>query len=759
MTRLSSLLLALLLAGPAQAEVDASIYGAVEGPIERELSEQERAAVQAEFDRFVQGMSDLSAGKYDVAASLFGDVADTTGWFEAAYNAALARRGQGRYRAALTRTRQALKLRPGTTAALYLEASLLQGLGRHEDALSSAQAGLRTAGADALQQALGELNLGASLRLLGRPEKALESYGRARALAEQLQDPTLIAAAMAGAGYTHAVTGDAAAAEAAMKSARAQGAEVDLAEVELALAGLQLQAGDAASASTSLNRAVTAARGFDDDARRAGVLLQAANLQRDLDQPGPASRSVAEADGLLKGTELDVLRASVLTTRGAWALEAGKLAEGRTQLEQAVALLAQTQAPLALAEARLRLAQAALQQRDFDAATKQTELARSGLATTGATELRRRAQVLDSEVRRRQGDLPGALSSLRAARKLAGSAKRSIRDRLDAEIALLLATTGQLEEALRAEEALGSASIEADLRTRLALQLGYALRDGGQGELAIQRAKQARESGLKADDAELVDAAIQLVVQVHLDANRSADAEAWLASIGEGEGALKRRVQQDAAVDRFNSAVEDYNNDRFQAAAEGFAEVADDPRQPAGRRREARRHYAGSLLQLAQKRADRDEPAGAYVAMKKAAETGTGPDAARAGLLAAQRATDEEDLAAASRYGELAARHAEAAGDPMAAGQGWMAVGDSTFESAPALCRSAYQRALDAWGQSPKTLGPRAMANWNLGLLAWNAEDLDEAKDRLQAAHSLALEAGLKSEAREIAASLAEMSP
>lgn len=753
-------LIALLLAPlPARADVDASIYGAVEGPIDHELTEPERAAVQAQFDRFVQAMRDLGAGRYEAAAATFEDVADTTGWFEAAYNASLSRRAQGRYRAALARTEQALKLRPDTTPALYLKAALLQGLGRHEDALAATRAGLQTAGGDALQEALGELNLGASLRLLGRPEQALASYRRARALAEQLGDATLLGAALAGEGYTHAVTGDSAAAQAAMSGARERGASTDLAEVELALAGLQLKAGDRAAADASLSRALASAASFDDEARRAGVLLQAANLQQELGLAGPASRSLAEADGLLKGTELDVLRASVLTTRGGWALEAGRLDDGRAQLGQAVALLARTQAPLALAEARLRLAQGALQQRDFAAATRETELARTGLANTGATELRRRAQVLDSEIRRRQGDLAGALDSLRAARKLASSAARPIRERLDAEIALLLATTGQVEEALGAEQALGQAELDADLRGRLGLQLGYALRDAERGAEAITHAQAARLAAIEASDAELVDAAIQLVIQVHLDAGRATEAEAWLQSIGEAEGALQRRVQADAAVDRYNDAVEAYNQDRFEAAAEGFAAVAADAAQPADRQQEARLNYTDSLLQLAQKRADRDEPSGAYVALKKAADTGTGPDAARAGLLAAEAASAGEDFAAAARYAEIAARHGEAAGVAELAGQGWMAVGDATFEVDPPLSAAAYQRALDAWGQSPKTLGPRAMATWNLGLLAWNADDEDGARARLGAALTLAREAGLTTEVREISAALAEMSP
>ncbi len=152
----------------------------------------------------------------------------------------------------------------------------------------------------------------------------------------------------------------------------------------------------------------------------------------------------------------------------------------------------------------------------------------------------------------------------------------------------------------------------------------------------------------------------------------------------------------------------------------------------------------------------RGEPSGALVALKKAAKTGTGLDAARAGLLVVGRL---EDAAEGGPWAELAAAHAREAGDSILQGQAWMAVGDARFESDSDGARTAYAAALEAWGQSPQSLPWRATVTWNLGLLAWNAGDADEARARLRAAKVLAVEAGQDADARQIGAQLEGMEP
>lgn len=755
-------LLLLLLLTPATAAepaVDASIYGAIVGPLDHELDAVEQQSLMREFDRFSDGMLALSERRWGDAASGFEAVADVTGWYEAAYNAALARRAGGEYRVALTRTEQALRYRPGDHASLFLSASLLQGLGRYGDAKAVIDRALASARAGGLprDELLGLLNLGAVHRLLGHPDPALIAYEGAAALADRLAEPGLEAAAWAGASYTHAVRGDSAAAEAAMRTAKTAadraGTESSFAELELSLAGLALQRGDAASAGRLVDGALADAVDFGDPARRAGVLLAAAGVQRELGRPGPATRSLSEAEGLLAGSELHAQLADVLALRGTWALKDGDPVGAELRLSRALALLEPLQAPLSLASTRLKLGRALIEQQRFDGAAEQVGAAMASLEGTGAVELRRQGLVVSSELRRRRGDLAGAAKDLAAATAIASSTSPVVQARLAAELVLLQAARGDVAAALAADAALSPearALLPDPVRARVQIQIAYALHGSGRLEDAVERAKAA----LRHADAEITDAARQLVVESLLALDRADEAQAFLVEQGEGPGALSDRVEGRSAMDRYNAAVEAYNTDRFEAAAEGFAAIAQDPAQPAARRSEAERNYTASLLLLAKKRDGRGEPAGALVSLKKAAQTGTGPDAARAGLLVVGRL---EDPLEGVPWAERAAEQAREAGESNLQGQAWMAVADAHFESDAEAARTAYAAALDAWGQSPATLGWRATVTWNLGLLAWNADDAVEAKKRLEAARVLAIEAGREADATQITAQLQQM--
>ena len=746
-------------ASAAEPAIDASVYGAIVGPLDHELDAVEQQSLMREFDRFSDGMLALSERRWAEAAAGFEAVADVTGWYEAAYNAALARRAGGEYRVAATRTEQALRYRPGDHASLFLRASLLQALGRYGDAKAVVEQALASARSAGLErdELLGLLNLGAVQRLLGEPEPALASYELAAALADRLSEPGLEAAAWAGAGYTHALRGESSAAESAMRTAKAAadraGAETSFAEVEISLAALALEAGDRDAAGRLVDGALADAVDFGDPARKAGVLMGAAGLQRELGRTGPASRGVSEAESLLSGTELHAQLADVLTLRGTWALRDGAPQDAEKHLAQALGLLEPLQAPLALAGTRLKLGRALLEQGRFDAAAAQIDAALASLEPTGALELRRQGLVVSSELRRRRGDLAGAAEELAAATRIAQSAAPSVQARLAAELVLLQAARGDVKAALAADAAITAESraLLPDLvRARVQIQIAYAMHGQGRLEDAVKRAKAA----LPHADAEITDAARQLVVEALLALDRAGEAEAFLAEQGEGQGALSERVEGRSAMDRYNAAVDAYNTDHFGAAAEGFEAVAQDPAQPAQRRAEAAVNYTASLLQLAQKRDARGEPAGALVALKKAAERGTGADAARAGLMVVGRL---KDPAEGVPWAELAAGHARDAGESGLAGQAWMAVGDAHFEADAAAARAAYSAALDAWGQSPSSLGWRATVTWNLGLLAWNAGDAADAKKRLEAAHGLAVEAGQDADARQITAQLAGM--
>lgn len=755
-------LLLLLLLTPAHAgesEVQTSVFGAVLGPMDHELTDDERERLLGQFDAFSDAMTALSEQRWGAAATAFESVASTTGWYEAAYNGALARRAGGEYRAALTGTDRALGIRAGDHAALFLRASLLQGLGRYSDSKAVVTKALASAREQGLarEEVVGLLNLGAVERLLGHPEPALDAYASAATKATTLGDPALEAAALAGAGYTHAVRGSSADAERSMRAARGAADRADastsFAEIELSLAGLALQAGDRESAGRLVDGALADSADFGDTGRRAGVLLGAAGLQRELGRAGPASRSLSQAEGLLSGSELTAQLADVLVLRATWSLNDGDPADAETGLRRALTLLEPLQAPLALAGARLKLGRALLEQQQYGAARASLDAARATLDATGATELRRQARVLSSELHRRQGDLDRAADELSAAQGLSAGAPPAVRARLAAELVLLQAARGDVDAALTADAALAPAArdlLPDEVRARVQLQIAYALHGAGRLDDAIGRARAA----LRHADEELTDAARQLVVESYLATDRTADAEAFLAEQGAGAGTLASRVEGRSAIDRFNDAVDAFNADRFEAAADGFRAVADDPLQPTDRRSEAEANYTTALLLLAQKRDARGEPSGALVALQRAARTGTGVDAAKAGLLAIGRLEDPAEI---DTFGTLAADHATRAGESLLAGQAWMAVGDARFETDADGARSAYRSALDAWGQAPDSLGWRATVSWNLGLIAWNADDLPEARARLEAARTLATEAGNTSDAREIAAQLDEL--
>ncbi len=93
------------------------------------------------------------------------------------------------------------------------------------------------------------------------------------------------------------------------------------------------------------------------------------------------------------------------------------------------------------------------------------------------------------------------------------------------------------------------------------------------------------------------------------------------------------------------------------------------------------------------------------------------------------------------------------------AGQAWVLVGDTLFETDGAGAEEAYRSALRAFGQAPDSLAARANVSYNLGVLAWNADRADEARQQMGAALRLAREAGETEFVRTVADELAGMTP
>jgi len=750
------LLLLLLLAGTAFAEdrtVDASVYGAVLGPVDHPLTESEREALQDQFDVFAAAMTALAEGRAAEAATGFEAVSAQTGWYEAAYNGALAQRSAGEWAAALPLCDAALVARPGDAPAAFLKSSVLLTVGRHRDAEGAAAEALAHArkARNPLDTAVGLLNLGAAQRMLGNTEAALASYGEAAKLGEQLGLPGLVAAAQAGVGFSHAVEGRATEARTALAAASKAGGRArgdDFAEVELALAGMALAQGKTADAEAIVDR--VAAIKLDDDTREAQLRAQLAGLQRELGQTQAADKSLRRAESLVSGTDLVVLQASLEANRASWRLEDGDAAGAATALESVVAKLSLHQAPLTLAGARLRLAQARLELEEYEASQAQLDALRASLDGTGATELRRQALVIQSESYRRQDRFADSLGAVDAAIALSPG-DGPVRGRLRAERVVLLSVLGRVDDALAEASGMSvgqRSGLPARTRARMELQLGHGLHRASRFEEAERRGRAAVEAAGDPEDPELLGAARDLVVHALLAQERPDEAKAFLAAEGLGNDALAGRVEGDRLRARFNAGVDAYNGSDYEAAAAAFAEV-----EAAGaeNRLEAARNRRAALLLWGQGLlGDGNAPLGPWQELAALAPVDGDEHATLEARLLIAEFLGTEDPAA----GAAAATEAAQLAHTELAGRAWNLAGELLFDTDGDGARAAFEAALASWGQTPGTLPNRAMAHFNLGLLAWNADRPDDARSAWEAARTLATEAGLPDLAAQATAEL-----
>jgi len=764
-------LLVILLAAPASAEerrlFDASAYGAVVGPLDHELTEDEREALLHQFDRFTEAMENLHARKWTAAGDGFEAVLSTTQWFEAAYNGALARRASGRVVDASRLADRATELRPDDHAAAALRASLLQARGRHADALQVLDAALVSAQAAGLafEEALVLLNRGSALNQLGRSGEAIGAFGRASELGAELKRPAIQAAAKIGEGRASATLGDVRAARAAFDAAGALSSEDDVAELRLALARTLAEGGDVGGAREVLAKAVAALGKVDDRLRRGSALVEAAGLTRELGDGDGARRHLASAEAALADHRELPAWAHLLVARGRLELRDGDPKAAAATLRTAVGRLSRAQVPVALAGARVALARALVEQEQWADADAELRAAEETFRAGGAEGPRRELVVVRSEMHRRQGRLDEALEDIAAAVALAerGGDDRA-KSRLRAERAILLAATGKVGDATveAAKIAPSSwAALEPRTRARVHLQIAFAALRSGDAKAAEDRARDALKDAGEPGSAQVLEAAQKLVVQILLDTDRRGDAEAFVVEQGLKAEAVDDALAARRELDLYNEGVDAYNGGDYPAAVDAFRAVADGGDDGDPRRVSAAKNLLSALLLQGGARRDAGDGDGARAAYDEAAERGWAAgrpeDAARALMALSEIRTEAGAVDDAVGYASRAAEASIAAEDDALQGRAWMTLGDAHYDSDAEEAAASYKRALTTWGDTAETASEAATVSYNLAVLLAGA-DTPEALRLLERSATLAAAAGDPALARQAKDAIAQLS-
>jgi|GEM_PF-1692854 len=755
---------------------EASRHGVVSGPLGAP-TEPRTGAVARLQKEFTEARTDLDEGRLDVAAKRFDGIYDEAGWGEAAYNAALAYYGLGRYDVALDRTGRVVQKLPEDLAGLHLRGVLLRLHGRYADAeaVSDGALALARERSDRYAEAMGLLNLATSRRFLGRPDAAGRAVDAARALGESLDRAEIVAAAWLVTGYLARDQGDARAAEDAFKASRRsglgrseQGAQLDvrLADVEDAIA-----LGETKKAARMAAALVEDVRAQDGRQMRAVHLLRLAEIEHDLGRP-EAEQLLAEAEALFVQGGVEVGRADVLAARARWRFDAGDLTAAEALLVPCIAIRESLQVPLALAGSRLMLAQVRLEEGRLDEASALSRDAEQVLGAAGQAREHRAALLVQGDVFLQAADLDGAM---RVAEQVAAASRSpDAREDLIASLVvqtLVLARRGDPDAAAAAWKRGLRASDRPTARqqVRIELALAHALEDAGRPADALVRGRAALAAIDAAPDDDPVrapalrDVAVETIVASMIAAGDTDAAGAFLQSIGRGEGDLADVVRSRADGERHNAAVALYEEGHLAAARDAFRALVDDPGVDAGLRQSASRNLGASLEGLARADLTRgalaDAEKGYLDLLSLARATEDRRVEARAGFRLAEIRSRVEDPVGAADYAEAAATAAKAAAEPDLEASLWAMAGDLMFERDPPRARVNLRNALGAWGTDEATLGKRASVTYNLALLSYQLDDNGEAAVRVQEARVLAGRAGradLVKMADELAAALKE---
>jgi len=754
-------LVPMLLGGATVADAPREVlglseHGSVLGPMVREGEPDDP---EAKLGTFVAGLEAMGRQEYEKAAELFDRVAEATGWPEAAYNASLAWYAAGRYDLALQRADRIGEALPDDTGVMYLRGVLLQAVGRHEDATAVIQRSLARSREleRRVDEAVGLLNLGASARLLGRPDDAIAHFRAARELGAQLEMPTVVAAAWMGEGNVHLAGGDRAAADAALSAARRLGKErgfgAAAADADLSLAAVALSEGRTDKAKRLLDSARLVVSDLEIESVRASMLLTIAQLQRELGEREAAVVSLEEAMRLFLHAGIDVGRAHVLVYRGGWALEDHDLPAAERLLEEARAIQVKYQVPLALAETHLQLASLRAGQHRLDEALGFAQQAVDAFAAARAVEAERGALVVLAGIRSERGELAEArLAALRAIELAERVGDATEAHHVRSELAIIDAAAGAMEDALAHLAAIPRAVFAAlprRQRMRVQLQLAWGFHRAQRYEEAEARGRLAVDLAADGDLAvlDLASGARDVYVYALLDGGRIAEAEVFLATLDDPTADLAAAIAGRRLTDTFNAAVEALNSGDAGAAVDLFGSVWSDGAVEESRRETVGRALASALRGHAYVLNEAGELEAAASAFARSAvvasQIGDVPGQARALVDEAGVRAAGGDEVGAGALATKAAELAESADDRKLAGDCWMIAGQALFETDARASRAAFVRALEAWGTSPETLGSRASVTYNLAVLEYNTGVPADARVRLEEARVLATQAGL----------------
>lgn len=189
-------------------------------------------------------------------------------------------------------------------------------------------------------------NLGAAYLDLGDPERALENYQRSRAAYHAFQDTDGEAAASIAIGWTRQVLGDPRAALKEYEAARGLMREESW-DLPHFVGLAQLALGEAEKARQSLERALEIARASRSRSREAQTLLALGSAHRALGQTGASVDSVTQVIAL--GTEIQYpsVIAPAFLARATALREEGRLAEAKTDAENAIEIIESTRRNIA----------------------------------------------------------------------------------------------------------------------------------------------------------------------------------------------------------------------------------------------------------------------------------------------------------------------------------------------------------------------------------------------------------------------------
>jgi len=741
-------------AGSTDASFASSASGVVLGPFVSLPAS--RAADPAQSAAFARGLGTLSAGEESIAAEAFGRLYQATHWPEVAYNAALSWYRAGRYDLALPLAQDAGKALRSDLRVGYLEGVLLQTVGRYRDAKALMVASLARAEEfdSPFHLAVAQLNLGASSRLLGLPEDALDAFSRAQSIGEQAGMPGISAAALMGRGRVLLSLGDRASAETvfarARKLGKRSGFEAAEADSVLSQAALALSKGQTDKAGRLLDTALNSAQGIADRSVRASLFLTGAELRRREGRDSDARSLLAEAEKLFAASGVAVGEAHCAQLRGAWAREAGQLDVANRDLSRALAIQERFQVPLAEAESYRHLGLLRADQGRFGEAEELVLRAVSVFATARAVDSERGAQIALADVLWRAGKLGPAVTAILRALALAELAEDRVAvASIRAELAVLQAAAGDPAAAEATWTRIGR-SAQAELSTarrgRYRVQLAEALRRSGRAEAALASAQTGLDWAHEGGEPQLLREAHQAVALALSDLGRSEEALAFLEREGVSDGELLQNIRSLRAVAGYNEGVRAIQAGDYPLAITRFSALARDPRADGDRRETAQRSLQSALGLAAQAEADdgRSEAAqGLYErALTVAQDRKDLPGQANVYLRLSVLRSGVEDPEGAADYAGQAAALADRAGLPRLAGQAWTMLGDLRFESEAAAAQEAYRKALAAWGQDDTVLGRRANVAYNLAAIEAHNGDPEAALAQFAEAKELAKRAG-----------------